>query len=268
MPLCDERFTCAAKWYEIDCRHISEVFSMGKGYEGDGNFNREPSSNEDSSQRLRDDAAGRSTTATERAPEPPRPVEAPRAPEAPRQTEAASSGNGSSDRAMSPSEKSAQSKLDGENLAEKLSLKPAESAMLRNIESAILKGDSSAVQNLLRQHHDNPEALKPMMDVLVKDLAAAGIRANYEVNVALTDEVDSKGEKTGIFDMSTAKTPEDWMKKDSTFACFYTNPKSTGFANHEIPLPNRSPESTDLPLDLGLKQIGVKAATNLLETRR
>lgn len=242
---------------------------MGKGYEGDGNFKKEPSGDDDSSQRLRDDAAGRSTTATERAPEAPRPADAPRAPEAPRPGEGPATGGGAeSDRAMSPSEKSAQLKLDGENLAEKLSLKPAESAMLRKLESAILKGDSSAFQNLLRQHHGNPEALKPVMDVLVKDLAAAGIRANYQVNVALTDEVDSKGEKTGIFDMSTAKTPEDWMKKDSTFACFYTNPKSTGFANHEIPLPNRSPENTDIPLDLGLKQIGVKVATNLLETRR
>jgi hypothetical protein len=79
----------------------------------------------------------------------------------------------------------AQSKLDAMNFADKAALSPEQSDTLRTLETSILKGDLKSVETTLQQYKDHPEASKPFMDVLVKDLRAAGIDASFDVDPVL-----------------------------------------------------------------------------------
>ncbi len=230
-----------------------------KDFEKDGAASGPPAG--DTAQALRDDA---SVAPPERAPEAPaNPAD---------KTSSASKSTESIDKANSTRERNAQTELDVANLPEKLGLSPEQSNLLRSFEGAILKGDASTVKSLLQKNHGDPDALKPVMDVLAKDLAKAGVRANYDVNFALTDKKDGDAERTGIFDISTAKSPEDFFNKDSTFICFYTNPNSTGFAENRSPhlLKNggfQTPDSVDLTMNQGLKEVSGKVINNLLEKK-
>lgn len=106
------------------------------------------------------------------------------------------------------------------------------------------------------------------MDVLTKDLAAVGVRASYDVDFALTAD-GKNAERTGMFHMTTAMTPEQWFKEPSKEMCIYTNPNSTTWASNETPviLKNavRSPESNDMPPGEALKAIGDVARNRALE---
>ena len=168
----------------------------------------------------------------------------------------------------SSTERSAERAINSLNLDDKLKLTPDQSDSLRKLESGILKGDLPSVEKSLQQYKGNPEAAKPVMDVLIKDLKAAGISASYDVDLPLTK--DGGAEKSGILSLSTSKGGMDLYQGDNKEMTLYTNPKSTTFADHQIPRHPAnggyiSPEHKSIPADAALAVIGSTATSNLLE---
>ncbi len=133
----------------------------------------------------------------------------------------------------SASERAATQKMDNLNLSDKLYLSPDQSGTLKTMETAILRGDMNTLQSTLNSFKDSPSAATPIMNVMVKDLKAAGIRADWSVDYPLNS--DNKAELSGMFSMSTAKDAQSWMTKDSNEMCLYTNPRSRAWAEHMIP---------------------------------
>ncbi len=113
---------------------------------------------------------------------------------------------------------------------------------------------------------DNPEAAQPIMNVLKKDLAAAGIEARYSVDSPTTAGADGPAEKSGMFGLSTAKTPQERMTEGNTTMCMYTNPASHTWADNEIPREDGhgSPNSIRIPSEQAFKEIGGRVLTAML----
>jgi hypothetical protein len=164
--------------------------------------------------------------------------------------------------------RTAQSSLDKLHLDDKLNLTPEQSNTLRAMETSILKGDLKTVENTLNKYSKDPDALKPVMDVLIKDLKENGIRASYSVDFALTNDGQT-AERTGMFGLTTAMTPEEWMTKPSKDMCIYTNPNSSTWASNETPVTlkdaMRSPISEDAAPADAFKTMGQIVAKHALE---
>jgi hypothetical protein len=106
------------------------------------------------------------------------------------------------------------------------------------------------------------------MDILAKDLKAAGISASYDVDTPMTK--DGTAAKSGMLSLSTSKGGMDQYTGDNKEMTLYTNPASNTIADHQIPRHPAnggymSPEHKSLPPDGVLKEIGAKATSNLLD---
>jgi hypothetical protein len=166
----------------------------------------------------------------------------------------------------SASERSTQRRLDSLNLDDKMKLGPQESDTLRKVEASILRGDSKGVEDLLHQYKDRPGALTPIMDVLTKDLHAAGIDANYSVNFPMTDA--GSAARSGMLSLDTAKNSVDSFTGDNRLMCFYTNPASSTWANRELGHDTHdgyyhTPASTKIPNNEALQDIAARATRTL-----
>jgi hypothetical protein len=157
----------------------------------------------------------------------------------------------------------AMKKLDHLNLADKAALSPEQSDTLRKMESGILKGDLKSVEDTLHKFKDNPEALKPMMDVLSKDLQQVGLRATYDVDKPMTDKGDAQ--PSGMFGLTTSMGPDDYFHKNTTEMCMYTNPASSSWAEHDTPAPDRSssPSFEKVSAASAFKEMGDLASRHL-----
>lgn len=160
------------------------------------------------------------------------------------------------------------SKLDQFNSQDKRFLSPEQFSELHQVESAIFNADLESLNHILHKYKDRPEDIKRIMEVVVKDLADAGIRASYEVDFAMTSGRRDLAERTGMFDMSTAFTSADWISNQSTLICFYTNPGSQAWAHLELPVRAnkralRAPVPVHIPAEQGLKEIAASMKANL-----
>ncbi len=111
----------------------------------------------------------------------------------------------------SDSERAAQTKLDHLNLGEKAALSPEQSDTLRRMETAILHGDLQGTEAILHKFKDDPDAAKPIMDVLVKDLEEAGIKASYDVNYPIN--AAGVAQRSGMFSLQTEKDGMDFFDR-------------------------------------------------------
>jgi hypothetical protein len=165
----------------------------------------------------------------------------------------------------SASERAATQKMDSLNFGDKLNLTHYQTTTLKTMETAILRGDMSTLQSTMNSYKDNPNAATPIMNVLVKDLRAAGIRADYSVDYPMNS--DGKAELSGMLSLSTAKDAQEWHTKDSNEMCLYTNPKSAAWAEHMIPNSDdqtiRTPRFSKITPEYGLDIIGQQANKGL-----
>lgn len=153
----------------------------------------------------------------------------------------------------------AQNHLDHLNLADKAALSPEQSDTLRNLETAFLRGDLKSVETTLQKYKGNPDAAKPFMDVLTKELSDAGIYAIYGVDPVLG--VDGN---TGGLILDSAKTLAESRRADHKTLYLYTNPALPTTAELYRPKDIDAPPMVDP--DLAFKEITAQVRSNLAKS--
>jgi hypothetical protein len=157
----------------------------------------------------------------------------------------------------------AQNKLNEMHLTEKASLSPKDSDTVRKLEASILSGDFKSAENIIHSFKDNPDQAKPLMDVLVKDLQAAGLEASYDV-----DPASNLPGKTGILNIGTNNglIPDSrggFARREREDLAFYTDPASPTFGNHEIPNKWGSVDIQHISPELAFKAVSNQLEINL-----
>jgi hypothetical protein len=167
----------------------------------------------------------------------------------------------------SPIQREAISKIHGLNLEKKINLSPDQSDTLKTMESSLLLGNLKTFETAMQKFKDDPESAKPIMDLLTKELKAAGLHARYDVG--LSELADGKTEKSGTLTVSTAKDAHDWYRHDSTAILLHTNPKVKTWAENDVArvggTEGQPPEAIKTPPDLAFREIGALTADRLLD---
>ena len=169
---------------------------------------------------------------------------------------------------ISPTQREAISKIHGLNLEKKINLSPDQSDTLKTMESSLLLGNLKTFETAMQKFKDDPESAKPIMDLLTKELKAAGLHARYDVG--LSEVAGGKTEKSGTLTVSTAKDAHDWYRNDSTAIGLHTNPNVKTWAENDVArfggIEGKTPEALKTGPDRALRKIGALTTHQLLYT--